>query len=167
MIFQLSDEIEVEMEGNWESSTHGLQYKVESFLEVEPRTREGILGYLSCGSVKGVGPKMGGTYCRSVWIEYVGNYGEDTGEVTEGTGDFKEKARWYHGILWEEPGIPGIDDLFSSFSCDTQEGKYDPETISGPFDGDYPQTAVCPVSCQRLWLSYSGCDCKTMRSIAQ
>ena len=50
----LSDEIEVEMEGNWESSTHGLQYKVESFLEVVPRTREGILGYLSCGSVKGV-----------------------------------------------------------------------------------------------------------------
>lgn len=61
----------------------------------------------------------------------------------------------------------GNDDLLCSFSCDTQEGKYDSETISGPFDGDYPQTAVCPVSCQRLWLSYSGCDCKTMRSIAQ
>lgn len=163
----LSDEIEVEMEGNWESSTHGLQYKVESFLEVVPRTREGILGYLSCGSVKGVGPKMA--------ERIVDQFGLNTLEIMEKTpekllkvpGDFKEKAGWHHGILWEEPGIPGIDDLFSSFSCDTQEGKYDPETISGPFDGDYPQTAVCPVSCQRLWLSYSGCDCKTMWSIAQ
>lgn len=79
----LSDEIEVEMEGNWESSTHGLQYKVESFLEVVPRTREGILGYLSCGSVKGVGPKMA--------ERIVDQFGLNTLEIME-------KIRWK---LWK------------------------------------------------------------------
>lgn len=43
----LTDEIEIEMEGEWETSSYGTQYKVETFLEVVPRTREGILGYLS------------------------------------------------------------------------------------------------------------------------
>ncbi len=54
----LTDQIQVEMEGTWEQSSHGLQYAVENFMEIVPRTREGILGYLSCGAVKGVGPKM-------------------------------------------------------------------------------------------------------------
>ena len=53
-----SDQIEIEMEGQWEKSSHGLQYQVENFMEIVPRTKEGILGYLSCGSVKGVGPKV-------------------------------------------------------------------------------------------------------------
>ena len=53
-----SDQIEIEMEGQWEKSSHGLQYQVENFMEIVPRTKEGILGYLSCGSVKGVGAKV-------------------------------------------------------------------------------------------------------------
>ena len=35
----LTDEIEIEMEGEWETSSYGTQYKVETFLEVVPRTR--------------------------------------------------------------------------------------------------------------------------------
>jgi len=42
----LTDEIEIEMEGEWETNSHGTQYKVETFLEVVPRTREGIVGYI-------------------------------------------------------------------------------------------------------------------------
>ena len=34
----LTDEIEIEMEGEWETSSYGTQYKVETFLEVVPRT---------------------------------------------------------------------------------------------------------------------------------
>lgn len=40
----LTDEIELEMEGRWESGEHGTQYQVENFMEVVPRTKEGILG---------------------------------------------------------------------------------------------------------------------------
>lgn len=53
----LTDTIELEMEGSWENGSHGLQFKVEHFLEVVPRTKEGILGYLSSGAVKGIGPR--------------------------------------------------------------------------------------------------------------
>lgn len=38
----LTDEIEIEMEGEWETNSHGTQYKVETFLEVVPRTRETV-----------------------------------------------------------------------------------------------------------------------------
>lgn len=47
----LTDEIELEMEGRWESGEHGTQYQVENFMEVVPRTKEGILGYLSSGAI--------------------------------------------------------------------------------------------------------------------
>lgn len=53
----LSDQIEIEMAGNWENGSHGMQFKVENFLEVVPRTREGIIGYLSSGALKGIGEK--------------------------------------------------------------------------------------------------------------
>lgn len=71
----LTDEIEIEMEGEWETNSHGTQYKVETFLEVVPRTREGILGYLSCGSLKGIGPKTA--------ERIVDRFGLDTLEVME------------------------------------------------------------------------------------
>lgn len=55
--FPLTEDIELEMEGDWVASEqHGLQYRVEQFLEVVPRTREGIIGYLSSGAIKGIGP---------------------------------------------------------------------------------------------------------------
>lgn len=50
----LTDQIELEMEGTWENGSHGLQFKVESFMEIVPRTKEGIIGYLSSGAIKGV-----------------------------------------------------------------------------------------------------------------
>lgn len=53
----LTDEIELEMEGDWVNSDHGLQYKVESFMEIVPRTKEGIVGYLSSGAIKGIKEK--------------------------------------------------------------------------------------------------------------
>ena len=65
----LTDEIEIEMEGEWETSSYGTQYKVETFLEVVPRTREGILGYLSSGAIKGIGPKMADTIFRKFGLQ--------------------------------------------------------------------------------------------------
>ncbi len=53
----LTDEIELEMEGEWVDSDHGLQFKVENFMEIVPRTKEGIIGYLSSGAIKGIREK--------------------------------------------------------------------------------------------------------------
>ena len=71
----LTDQIELEMEGHWENSDHGLQFQVEHFLEVVTRTREGILGYLSSGAIKGVGSKT----AESIFIRF----GIQTLEVME------------------------------------------------------------------------------------
>ena len=38
----LTDEIELEMEGRWESGEHGTQYQVENFMEVVPRTKRNM-----------------------------------------------------------------------------------------------------------------------------
>lgn len=50
----LTNTIELEMEGDWENGNHGLQLKVDSFMEIVPRTKAGIIGYLSSGAIKGV-----------------------------------------------------------------------------------------------------------------
>ena len=88
----LTDEIEIEMEGEWETNSHGTQYKVETFLEVVPRTREGILGYLG------------------------GNGKVSTGIIKD-SGDISEKTGPYCGFFWKKQSIPGIDDFFITVSC--------------------------------------------------
>ena len=107
----LTDEIEIEMEGEWETNSHGTQYKVETFLEVVPRTREGILGYLSCGSLKGIGPK---TAERS---GYLGGNGKVSTGIIKDSGDISEKTGPYCGFFWKKQSIPGIDDFFITVSC--------------------------------------------------
>ena len=53
----LTNTIEVEMEGTWQKDKHGFQCKVDHFMEIVPRTKEGIIGYLSSGAIKGVKEK--------------------------------------------------------------------------------------------------------------
>ncbi len=70
------ESIEVEMVGEWvNNSQHGMQFEVENFMEVVPRTREGIVGYLASGAIKGIGPKTAETI-----FSY---FGLDTLEVME------------------------------------------------------------------------------------
>lgn len=52
-----SDSVEVELHGSWVKNSYGTQYQVTNFEEILPQTEEGILGYLSSGMIKGIGPK--------------------------------------------------------------------------------------------------------------
>mgnify|MGYP006924880417 CR=1 FL=1 len=45
-----TDAVEVELDGTWENSKHGLQLSVSMCKEVVPRDQAGILAYLSSGS---------------------------------------------------------------------------------------------------------------------
>lgn len=47
--------IMLDLIGKWEKSKYGLQFKVESFTEVIPKTAAGIAAYLSSGLIKGIG----------------------------------------------------------------------------------------------------------------
>ena len=95
-----SDQIEIEMEGQWEKSSHGLQYQVENFMEIVPRTKEGILGYLSCGSVKGVGPKV----AEAIYKEF----GLNTLEIME---EHPQELLKVKGISRKKQGVPGTHDI--------------------------------------------------------
>lgn len=54
----LNENMEVEMVGKWVNHPqYGLQFEVETFMEIVKRTREGIVGYLSSGAIKGIGVK--------------------------------------------------------------------------------------------------------------
>ena len=55
----LSDKIRYDMQGQWtKNSKFGLQFEVENYSEVIEPSREGIIGYLSSGQIKGIGPKI-------------------------------------------------------------------------------------------------------------
>ena len=55
----ISEHIRYEMRGQWsKNSKHGLQFEVETYDEVIKPTKEGIIGYLSSGQIRGIGPKL-------------------------------------------------------------------------------------------------------------
>ena len=70
-----TDAIKMELDGNWVNGKYGPQFKVDSWHELVPPTIEGILGYLSSGLLKGIGPKTAG--------EIVQRFGTDSLRVIE------------------------------------------------------------------------------------
>lgn len=70
------DHVEIEMEGTWKKSVkYGLQFGVDWFRVLLPKSREGIIGYLSSDLIKGIGPVMA--------REIVKRFGTDTFSVME------------------------------------------------------------------------------------
>lgn len=70
------EEAEIQMDGRWETSARfGMQFKVERFQVILPKTKEGIIGYLSSDLVKGIGPVT----ARAI----VARFGEDTFHVLD------------------------------------------------------------------------------------
>ena len=70
-----TDAVEVELDGTWENSKHGLQLSVSMCKEVVPRDQAGILAYLSSGIIKGIGPET----AKAI----VACFGDKTMEVLE------------------------------------------------------------------------------------
>ena len=70
-----TDAVDFEITGQWEDSKYGLQLSVESFRELIPQTKEGIIGYLGSGLIKGIGPKIAAAI--------YGTFGLQTMEVLE------------------------------------------------------------------------------------
>ncbi len=70
-----TDAIKMELDGKWADGKYGPQFQVDSWHELVPPTIEGILGYLSSGVLKGIGPKTAG--------EIVQRFGKDSLNVIE------------------------------------------------------------------------------------
>ena len=53
----VSDKLRYDFRGRWSrNAKHGTQFEVDSYDEVIIPSREGIIGYLSSGQIKGIGP---------------------------------------------------------------------------------------------------------------
>ena len=61
--------------GAWENSRYGLQFHVDSYTEVLPKTKSGIAAYLSSGLIKGIG--------KATADLIVARFGTDTLDVIE------------------------------------------------------------------------------------
>lgn len=48
-------DVMLQLAGKWEKNKYGLQFSVDSYTEVIPRTKSGIAAYLSSGLIKGIG----------------------------------------------------------------------------------------------------------------
>lgn len=67
--------VEVELDGNWEKSKHGLQLSVTTCKQIVPTDQAGVLAYLSSGIIKGVGPEI----AKAI----VAKFGDKTMEVLD------------------------------------------------------------------------------------
>lgn len=67
--------VEVELDGNWEKSKHGLQLSVTTCKQIVPTDQAGVLAYLSSGIIKGVGTEI----AKAI----VARFGDKTMEVLD------------------------------------------------------------------------------------
>ena len=55
----LCDKLRYDFKGHWSKNPrHGTQFEVDSYDEIIIPSREGIIGYLSSGQIKGIGPRI-------------------------------------------------------------------------------------------------------------
>ena len=67
--------VEVELDGTWEQSKHGLQLSVTTCKQIVPTDQAGVMAYLSSGIIKGVGPEI----AKAI----VAKFGDKTMEVLD------------------------------------------------------------------------------------
>lgn len=70
-----SSVIDVDIDGTWENGKHGWQMNVQRCTEIIPKTKDGIVAYLSSGLIKGIGEKK----AKAI----VSAFGLDTLEIME------------------------------------------------------------------------------------
>lgn len=72
----ITEKVRFRLNGHWtRHPKHGLQFEVESYEEVISHTREGIIGYLASGQIKGVG--------RKIAEKIYDSFGQDTLEILD------------------------------------------------------------------------------------
>ena len=72
----ITEKARFRLNGHWvRHPKHGLQFEVESYEEVISHTKEGIIGYLASGQIKGVG--------RKIAEKIYDSFGQDTLEILD------------------------------------------------------------------------------------
>ena len=96
----LTDTVDLELDGEWIDGKYGMQLKVENWREIVPKTKEGVLGYLGSGLIKGIGEKTA--------EDIVNRFGTDALEILEKN---PEKLLEVRGITENK-----LEDIKTSYS---------------------------------------------------
>ena len=81
-------------------------------MEIVPRTKEGILGYLSCGSVKGEGPKVAEAIYKEFGLNYAGqSWKNNPQELLKVKGISQKKLKGIVESYGKNKGVPGTHDI--------------------------------------------------------
>ena len=70
-----SNGIDLDLSGKWIKGSYGLQFEIEKCISIMPKSEDGIIGYLSSGLIRGVGPATA--------KQIVAKFGVKTYEVLE------------------------------------------------------------------------------------
>lgn len=70
-----TDAVELELDGEWKQGKYGMQFQVEQWRQIVPRTKSGVEGYLASGLIKGIGPATAALI--------VSRFGEDTLDILQ------------------------------------------------------------------------------------
>ena len=70
-----TDAVELELDGEWKQGKYGMQFQVEQWRQIVPRTKSGVEGYLASGLIKGIGPATA--------TLIVSRFGEDTLDILQ------------------------------------------------------------------------------------
>lgn len=71
----MTSAVQLELDGEWVSGKYGMQFWVDGWKEVVPKTTDGVLAYLGSGLIKGVGTKTA--------QEIVARFGADALDILE------------------------------------------------------------------------------------
>ena len=103
--------LEIKLQGEWISDpTYGKQFKASVIEVILPKTKQGLINYLSCGRIKGIGPQLAklmvDTFDLDV-IDIIDNQPEKL-SLLPGIGE-KKIAKliesWQHDRLYKETSI--------------------------------------------------------------
>ena len=115
--------IKMELVGTWVDGKYGVQFQVDTWRELVPPTREGVLGYLSSGVLKGIGPKTAEAIVQQ--------FGADSLDVIE---NHPEKLLEIRGITEEK-----LNEIKSGYA--ESKAVRDLMTVLAPFKLT-PKTAM-------------------------
>ena len=110
-----TDAIKMELEGNWVDSKHGRQFQVDTWHELVPPTVEGILGYLSSGLLKGIGPKTAGEIVQRFGTDSLNVIGQHPERLLEIRGITEEKLEEIKAGYAESTAVRDLMTVLSPF----------------------------------------------------
>ena len=96
----MTDAVELELDGEWVNGKYGMQFQVEQWREIVPKTKEGVLSYLGSGLIKGIGEKTA--------AEIVAKFGTNTLDILE---NHPERLLEVRGITENK-----LEDIRTSFA---------------------------------------------------